>query len=139
MPNLTQAKDWIAYAQRDYDLAKTIEQTTWPRFLEGICYHSQQATEKALKAVLAYQNTRIPKTHDILELFEKIEPIAPSVIFDERIADKITNYAIANRYPNHPFDLTESDATLALKYARETIAAVERFVGLDSNERYEHG
>ncbi|MBN2050303.1 MAG: HEPN domain-containing protein [Spirochaetales bacterium] len=48
-------------------LCKTLDYPA-PGPLEIICFHCQQAAEKALKAYLAYNEIRPPKTHDLDEL-----------------------------------------------------------------------
>jgi HEPN domain-containing protein len=60
MPNATLAKKWLDYAQTDYNVA--LHDTTFhPVPIEIICYHCEQAAEKALKAILAYHIvTRYP-------------------------------------------------------------------------------
>ena len=45
---------WMNLSQRDHDIALHLQKTFIPLPVETICFHSQQAVEKALKAVLAY-------------------------------------------------------------------------------------
>lgn len=54
---------WLRYAYSDLELARISP----PQMvmLEGLCYHAQQAAEKALKAVLVANNIFPPKTHSI--------------------------------------------------------------------------
>ena len=54
---------WLRYARGDLALA----QVPLPEdsFYEQLCFHAQQAVEKALKAVLIINNISYPKTHNI--------------------------------------------------------------------------
>ena len=59
---------WLRYARGDLALA----QVPLPEdsFYELLCFHAQQAVEKALKAVLIINNISYPKTHNIRTLLD---------------------------------------------------------------------
>jgi len=38
-----------------------------------VAFHSQQAIEKSIKAILEEKETKVPKIHNIITLKEKIE------------------------------------------------------------------
>ncbi len=67
--------------------------------LEDLCFDAQQATEKALKGLLAFSNISIPKTHSISFLIKTLEdggvPIPTSIIDSVTL----TSYAVETRYP----------------------------------------
>ena len=44
------AVDWLRYAESDLEIARITQSSLI--LLEGLCFHAQQAAEKALKAVL---------------------------------------------------------------------------------------
>ena len=71
MGNLTDAKEWIKFAQRDYDVAVTLNKVHRPLPAENICYSCQQSIEKSLKAILIYHTNKAPLTHDI-ELLQEL-------------------------------------------------------------------
>ena len=61
-------QDWLRFAQANYDSAKYLyDSPLHPKPLEIICYHCQQAAEKAVKALIVYFGSRggMPKVHDI--------------------------------------------------------------------------
>ena len=66
---------------------------------------SQQAVEKALKAVLISQGTDIPHTHNLLKLVEML-PQQYSSLPCLISATVLTDYAVSGRYPveNAPVD-----------------------------------
>ncbi|MCL2365703.1 MAG: HEPN domain-containing protein [Oscillospiraceae bacterium] len=128
MPDLVYAKKWLDRAQRDYDFAAKIEKHFWPKDLEQICYHCQQATEKALKAVLAYNEAEILKIHIIGKLVDECKKYGFSVPIDRKVAKLITDHATLSRYPDNMNEWTEEDAKLALKYSKLTLDAVIQYL-----------
>jgi len=128
MPDLVYAKKWLERAQRDYDFAVKIEQHFWPKDLEQICYHCQQATEKALKSVLAYNEIEIPKIHVIGRLVAECSNYGFSVQIDRKVAKLITDHATLSRYPDNMNEWSKEDAKLALKYAKLTLDAVNQYL-----------
>jgi len=87
--------------------------------MEGICFHSQQAVEKSLKAYLAYNNREINKTHNISEILKDCKSV--DNIFGELEKlniDDITNYAVIVRYD----DIIEPSA----EDAKEAISIAEK-------------
>ena len=94
-----------------------------PKPLEIICYHCQQAAEKAVKSVIVFLGTQggIPKKHDISFLMNQLKGRAE---IDERFydyADTLTPYGIAARYPNELF-LEERHAKQAIEFAGAILA-----------------
>ena len=62
--------DWLRYALSDLEFARI---TPPPNvLLEVLCFHTQQAVEKALKAVLIAHGIPVPKTHSIRMLIDLI-------------------------------------------------------------------
>ena len=43
---------WIEFAKTDLGVAKHLDEQYYPKPLEIICYHCQQAAEKAIKAII---------------------------------------------------------------------------------------
>lgn len=46
-----EARQWLDMAQTDLGVAKHLEANYYPKPLEIICYHCQQAVEKGIKAL----------------------------------------------------------------------------------------
>ena len=128
MPDMVYAKKWLDRAQKDYDFAAKIEKHFWPKDLEQICYHCQQATEKALKAVLAYNEAEILKIHIIGKLVDECAKYGFSIQIDRKVAKLITDHATLSRYPDNMNEWTEEDAKLAIKYAKLTLDAVNEYL-----------
>lgn len=118
-----EVKQWLDFAETDLGVVKHLFDTYYPRPLEIICYHCQQAAEKAIKAVIISLGSPggLPKRHDLSFLLDQIKNF---VEIDERYydyADTLTPYGVAVRYPSE-LNLEQRHAEKAIQYAGEIIA-----------------
>jgi len=60
---------WVEKAEKDLLTAQR-ELSFENPITEAVCFHSQQAAEKFLKALLVAHQVYFPKTHSIMELLE---------------------------------------------------------------------
>ena len=124
MRNTELYNQWMKYAQADYAAAVHLK-SHQPVQLEIICFHCQQAGEKALKAVLAYHEELIPRTHNLYELLQLCYAHYPKILTElAGQADQLTNFAVVTRYPNDEMEVTEADMVLALKNAEQILSYV---------------
>lgn len=93
------ARAWLAKAESDLLAARRLLAAGGP--FDAVCFHSQQACEKALKAVLAGAEREIPRTHNLEDLQASCvlllaEPGASGL----RSLDlsELTPYAVETRY-----------------------------------------
>ena len=102
-------KEWLTFARTDFESAKYLEGAPfYPRPLNVICYHCQQAAEKAVKALIVYFGSQggMPKVHDISFLLNQIKNIVQQrkgIEIDHSLlvmADSLSKYGVAPRYPN---------------------------------------
>lgn len=115
-----ETKQWLDMADMDLGVAKHLMENYYPKPLEIICYHCQQAAEKAIKAVVISQGTKggMPKLHDLSFLLNQVKNF---VNIEEKYydyADTLTPYGVAVRYPNELF-IEEHHAKEAIQYAEE--------------------
>lgn len=119
-------QEWLLHAQSDLKLAKLgLNQDI---LAEQICFHSQQAVEKAVKAVLLFRKVDFPFTHDLqdlLEIFENAGTSVPSELSDIGV---LTPYAVETRYPGYWGEISESDVTEAVSFAEKAIKWAEKVV-----------
>lgn len=114
---------WLELADLDYGVAEHLLGTYHPIPVEIVCYHCQQAAEKAVKALILYFciADAIPKKHDISYLLDQVKG---HIAIDEKYydyADTLTPYGVAVRYPNE-LQLEERHARNALYYAGQILA-----------------
>ena len=92
---------WLEFANADLETADFLYEKQYPRQLEIICYHCQQAGEKAIKALYIAKDIPggIPRKHDLWFLLEQMKNVVdiPESIYDA--AEKLDPYAIVIRYP----------------------------------------
>jgi HEPN domain-containing protein len=65
---------------------------------EGASFHAQQAVEKALKALLTRHRVEFRSTHDLGELRELAEPVAPGARATLAGVEVLTPHAVETRY-----------------------------------------
>jgi HEPN domain-containing protein len=110
--NTYEAKRWLKTAQGDLEAAKILMGNG--KYAHA-CFHSQQAGEKAVKAVWYFLDAD-PWGHSITKLIRDLESVdlAAYEKFDQikRSAVVLDRFYITTRYPNGLPDLTPEDSFL---------------------------
>lgn len=103
MDNKAPAQEWIQFSKMDLATASHLYDTMRPAPLEIICFHCQQAAEKALKAFLISQGAELSRTHDLGLLAEYCQQYTE--ISDElrEICDDLSPYGVGTRYPQEAY------------------------------------
>ena len=118
-------EEWMDHAGSDLRLAHLAAGDESIK-REQVCFHAQQAAEKAIKAVLLSQQVDFPLTHDIEELLELAEGGGLVLPGDVRDAGILTPYAVESRYPGHWMDIP--DVHEALQAAEHVVGWAERIL-----------
>lgn len=105
MKNKNIVKEWIEFSDMDSNLANFTFENMYPKPLELICYHCQQAAEKALKAlaIATLENSDVPKTHDLALLAEVISNKFEIDDSFYNACSDLTPYGVKVRYPKEIF------------------------------------
>jgi HEPN domain-containing protein len=111
-------RQWLLKAEEDFNAAKSLT-TYGESFLSTVCFHSQQAAEKYLKAFLTYHQVEFPKTHDIGELLDLIAPKDSKLSESLRDVIVLTNYGVDVRYPGDFPNVADNDAQQAIQMAEK--------------------
>ena len=129
MPPDSVARTWIAHARGDLALAEAPPPPGVP--LELLCFHAQQAAEKALKAVLLSLDVVPPRTHDIGALLELVEArlLVPPAL---RAAAALSDYAVVMRYPGEHEPVVRADLHEALQQSRSVVEMAALFLDVPS-------
>ncbi|MBI2582551.1 HEPN domain-containing protein [Candidatus Woesearchaeota archaeon] len=119
-----ETKNWWEQAKEDLKAAK-INYDNKVYYVAS--FLSQQAAEKALKALLLELEQKIPKVHDLVFLAKKSQ--APQGLIDQ--CDELTWVYIETRYPdfsgeNPHHQFTKDTAKEHLSIAEEILAWVEK-------------
>ena len=121
------AVDWLRYAISDLEIARI---TQSPQILlDGLCFHAQQAAEKALKAVLIAQAIPFPRTHNITILIDLL-PQDISLPSEMEAAALLTDYAVLTRYPGNLEPITEEEYSEAVRLAETVVHWAETLIQL---------
>lgn len=113
-----EAQRWLQFSAEDLDVAQRLlaDRLSAPRH---VCWLSQQAAEKALKAALVLEEVDFPYTHD-LNALRNLLPDSWPVRVDHPDLTQLNQWAVEARYPGEWPEATESDAVRAESEARAT-------------------
>lgn len=103
--NQNEARVWMAYAKTDLRAAYALLESG-EFFPRQICFLAQQCGEKAIKAILTFEEVDFPKKHDL----DRLRDLIPDGWkFKERFPDlaELTIWAVESRYPGHTPDVVE--------------------------------
>ena len=122
--HLVETRRWLRYAEEDLRAAEAslLLPGVQPRH---VCWLAQQATEKALKAILIFEQLDYPRRHDLDLLFGLI-PAGWSVKHEQADLACLTEWSVEARYPGDWPAATDQDARLAIDTARVMVDAVTR-------------
>lgn len=99
MSNDKAVQEWLKAARLDLTTAEILFERD-DLLLPIVAYHSQQAGEKSIKALLVFKNKRPLKTHNISDLLNMLNSLDNTLAEELEEALKLTPFAVANRYPD---------------------------------------
>ena len=109
---------WLAKADNDLlNISNNLNDVQVP--WDTLCYHAQQASEKALKAFIVSRSASPPRTHDLVSLLGECIALGGAFAGLHGDCGLLTRYAAAVRYPVINFDPSEMEG-------REAYAAAQR-------------
>ena len=125
------AKGSWEIGHNEYLVAKNAYDTLRPIKAEVICYLSQQAVEKSLKAILYSRGEDVPKGregHDIIQLVRLVNKDAHLIDLNMRETRMFNNFATKTRYIEMRMDFTEDNATFALQKAEYVLQKAKEII-----------
>lgn len=125
-PALGSANEWLKRARSNLALAR--QPRTEEIYWEDLCFETQQAAEKALKAVLIDKGIRFRFVHDLAELMTLLENSGISLPDTVKKGAALTDYSVEARYPG-PFEpVTEGEFREALALAEIVVEWGEKII-----------
>jgi HEPN domain-containing protein len=128
----TEAKRWFRQAKADIAVVQTLKSAG---HYAATCFHSQQVAEKALKALLYSQGSRVVLGHSVHELAKQCEAYVPEFANLAAKAALLDQFYIPTRYPNGlpspavPDETyTDTQAEMAQQAAEDILTLVETFL-----------
>lgn len=131
MKNIREAQRWLDQAKADL---KTAADCVNDGNHYASAFFSQQAAEKALKALLYSAGFRAIVTHSVVELLERSSELEAAFKGFIDIGKELDRHYIGSRYPNfYPEGpaykyYTEEIARRCLSYAESILKEVEKYV-----------
>jgi HEPN domain-containing protein len=119
------SEDWLRRARADLALARA--PLPEGALFEDLCFHAQQAAEKAIKAVYVYHGARFRYTHDIAELLTGLMRMGLSFSDEVKEAVTLSDYA-SHRYPSPVEPVTNDEYRRAIALAQTVLAWAEKQV-----------
>lgn len=111
--------DWLRRARSDLALAKAPLPSG--ALYEDLCFHAQQAAEKAIKSVYRAKEYEFRYTHDLSELLDGLAKYGFPVPELVREAGDLTNFAWQARYPGPAEPVTEAEYRRAVAQAETVV------------------
>jgi HEPN domain-containing protein len=109
------ARRWLIKAKNDFVIAFDERNLKTKDFItDGICFHCQQAVEKALKSFLVFHGIDFEKIHNLETLAALCSRIDAE--FKEIDFGNLSDYGVAIRYPDNFYipDLDETDKAISI-------------------------
>jgi HEPN domain-containing protein len=93
------AEAWLSFARDDARAArKLVSEQLW----NLVCFHAQQASEKALKGFLRHHQDDVPRVHSLAKLIELCSHVDRTFLRQKSTALFLDRYYIPTRYPEAP-------------------------------------
>lgn len=127
---MKKSKVWLELAMQDLRMAQL---AMGEKIYNQVCFHSQQAAEKAVKGFIVANGRIPPKTHKIIDLVSFSELKFPGKLRDELIL--MDRFYIPTRYPDAlPGSLPEGlpkekEAKEALEIADKAVGLIKTIIG----------
>ncbi len=119
-------REWLNRARSDLAIAKDRKVDA---YLEDLCFHAQQAAEKAIKSVMILRKIEFPYTHDLSRLLTMLESSGEKLPEQVSKAVILTDYAAVLRYPNFDEPVSEQAYEDAVAIAETVVHWAEDQVG----------
>ena len=121
-------REWVKKAEADLGTAKREFAVKVDPNYDAVCFHSQQAAEKLLKARLQESEIAFARIHDLTILLDNVVNIEPAWENLRSQLHSLTAYAVEYRYPGESSG--KSEAEEALEICKTIRAAVRTSLGL---------
>ena len=122
-PRAQLAREWLTRADHDLEAAQLLITNAGLAAETG--FHAQQAAEKILKGLLAFNDREFPKTHALALLLDLCVDIASELLPFREDISALTRFAVQGRYPGSGTEPTAAESAQALTLAH-TVREIAR-------------
>jgi len=89
-------QEWLNFAKTDIIVAKNSLSDEF--ITNAVAFHSQQTVEKCFKAIIEENNIRLKRIHNLIKLYQIVEPLIDFSIDKEKLR-QIDEVYTSSRYP----------------------------------------
>ncbi len=114
--------DWLRHARSDLALAQVSRPVE--TLLVALCFHAQQAAEKAIKAVLLQEESKASGPYNIRALLEQL-PDDIDFPSDVANAAELTEFAVEARYSGAIEEVSDTEYSRAVSLAMAVVRWAE--------------
>jgi len=133
MPNKTSSMEWLRIAFHDLQSANILFKAN--HFTDSIGNDLQQALEKILKSIPAYNSQKIKKSHDLVEIYESLDTTLSLTDEELMFLELASDYFKEDRYPNPYYSLPPKDEVKqVLDFTDDIFLRVCTMLGIDPEE-----
>jgi HEPN domain-containing protein len=126
MANKQYALEWLELAKHNLEAAKLLYDSK--HYTDVIAIELHQALEKTIKAVYAYNNIKIVKTHNLIRLANNCD-LSQIVQTDDNIMEIASDYYTENRYPGTTYQMPErKELDKVMNFARELYEKIHSYI-----------
>jgi HEPN domain-containing protein len=104
-----------------------------PHDHDGVCFHSQQAAEKYLKALLVERGLAFPRTHNLDDLHRLLHAHHPIIRSIRRGLIFLSDFAVDVRYPGE--SASKRQAAAAIRWTTGVRKIARSVLGLPLTEK----
>lgn len=118
--------EWVTKAESDFAVMEREGRVRKSPSYDGICFHAQQCAEKYLKAILSEYGLEPGRSHDLVQLLERLLPAHPLWEMFRVDLAYLSDFAVAYRYPGD--SATSDQAKDAIRRCRRFRAEARRLL-----------
>ena len=131
--NKTSAKDWIIKAWHHFSSGKLLYEAN--HYTDVIAVDFHYAIEVLLKSFLAYENKKIIKTHDLIEISELVSDYVEFDLEEKKLLILISTYHIRGSYPPKDRKMPSRDELkIVLDYTEQLFDRVCNILEIEKSE-----
>ena len=122
-------REWIRRARCNLAHAEAVTSgIDWA----DLCFDSQQAAEKAVKAVFLHRRIAFPYVHNIAELLRLLNLAGQKIPKYVLKAETLSKYAVSTRYPGLDAPVTRREYRAAIRIAKVVVDWSEKQISRKS-------
>lgn len=131
---ITVVREWVNKAENDLKAAAFTLELDEECPTDTVCFHAEQVVEKYLKALLVFNGTPFPKTHNIEDIMALLPPNCRPKL-DDKDQDRLTEYATVIRYPGDYEQISLEEAKKTVRIARRVRTQIRKLLPKQALQR----